>query len=584
MEEELRTETDGQVDENPAQSTETDGEAELWQWLTQLDEEATRERSEQASDDQWDNEQAIYWGKQWDANLPSFKLPIVVNELKTYILTEVSDLTDNPLKVFVSKSRTKGEQDDMTEKAIQAEYVRLNVDLAVMEAALDSSIFRCGFLYCGVKKLPSGESSLDIRALDPRCVFPDPRSTNDDDWRYVLIKEVCDLVQLRDEFPERGVRVKPEDAFSQRREGSSPWWQAWKRSWSASYRGPLDGPSVGGKEQGYITAAAEKKTLFIYDDATEDDIQPKKDEQGNPLIDEQGQPQMIVLKKKKYPNGRMIVAANKVILYDGPYPFTGPFPVIRVIPEPTVHAFWPQESPVSGVKMLAQAGNKMDSMVVENGIRLNNGMIVADTSSGINPGTMANIPGQVLLKRDGTNVDVKYPPAMPADMVGAGQRFRDFMAKVLGFAPSRMGTGNRGNVSAELTETEISQAQGLTRLRARLLHMSVQKLIEQMFHRMAQYYTMPRMIPYVSASSWKPVQWQPIVKPEDYGIHVDPASFILRSKTMLQRLTLALAKMGKVSTRYLLTTLEMPDAENEAQRAEQELMMRAMAKKNDKKK
>jgi len=216
---------------------------------------------------------------------------------------------------------------------------------------------------------------------------------------------------------------------------------------------------------------------------------------------------------------------------------------------------------------------------VENGIRLNNGIVVADTTTGIKPSSWANIPGQVLIKGPG-DFKIYYPQPMPDTMLKMGSFFRELMGKVLG----RDRQARAGNVSGELVETEISEAQGLTRLRARMLHQSVQKLVTQMFYRMAQYYTMPRMIPFVSGSDWKPVPWQPINKPDDYGVHVDPASFTLRSKTLLQRLTLALAKMGKVSTAYTLKTLEMPDAQTESQKADLELAMKAQAKKNERRK
>jgi len=86
-----------------------------------------------------------------------------------------------------------------------------------------------------------------------------------------------------------------------------------------------------------------------------------------------------------------------------------------------------------------------------------------------------------------------------------------------------------GNVSGELVETEISEAQGLTRLRARLLHASVQKLVTQMFYRMAQYYTMPRIIPFGHGGEWTPAPWEPINKPDDYGVHVTPGLVTYRA-------------------------------------------------------
>lgn len=564
------------------------GERETWQWLSRLDEDATKGRESSSDDgdfaDACEDDRAVYWGQQWDVNLPSFKLPIVVNDLKTHILSETSDLTDNPLKIFVTKDPSAGQRDENVEAAMQAEWSRTFADLTVMTASRDSLLHPAGFLYCGIKtNRQTRQKELDIRALDPLCVFPDPDCTSDEDWTYVLVKEVVDLIAIREEFPERGFRVKPDDRMSTKGPGGDTLGGTGKSFGSGNYKGPLNAPGQGTRIHGYLKARCEKLTLYIYDDATEEVPEEKKDEQGNPVMEpnpETGElmPVMKIVTKFKYPNGRMIVGANGVILYDDAYPFKGPFPIIPVWSEPTTHEFWVRTPAVRGVKELARAGNKMDSLVLENAIRLNNGIVVADQTTGIKATNWANIPGQVFVKGPG-EFKIYYPPEMPQTMVGMGDKFRAMLAKVLGRDRQPMA----GNVSGELVETEISEAQGLTRLRARLLHVSVQKLVTQMFYRMAQYYTMPRMIPFVSATEWKPVPWEPINKPEDYGVHVDPASFTLRSKTLLQRLTLALSKMGKVSTEYTLKTLEMPDAKTEAAKADQELAMAAQAKKNARK-
>lgn len=558
------------------------GERETWHWLSRLDDEWTKARTDQieTDSDDLDDDRNIYWGEQWDVNLPSFKLPIVVNTLKTMILSETSDLTDNPLKIFVQKDPSKGDRDQKVETAMQAEWTRTFADLAVMTAARDSLVHPAGFLYCGIKEnRHTHQKELDIRALDLKCVFPDPNASSDDDWGGVLIKEVVSLVSIREEFPERGWRVKPDDGVSKKLPDSAPWWQAWKRWGSGAYKGPLSSVGQPGSLTGYIQANVQKMTLYIYDPDIEEVPEEKTDADGNAMLDAQGQTILTITKKLKYPNGRQIVAANGVILYDDKYSFLGPFPVIPVWSEPTTHEFWVRTPAVRGVKCLAQAGNKMDSLVLENAIRLNNGIVVADQTTGIKASNWANIPAQVFVKGPG-EFKIYYPPPMPDTMVKQGSVFRDLMAQVLGRDRKQQG----GNVSGELVETEISQAQGLTRLRARLLHVAVQKLVTQMFFRMAQYYTMPRQIPYGQGSDWTTAPWEPIVKPSDYSVHVDPASFTLRSKTLLQRLTLALAKMGKVSTEYVLKTLEMPNAKEESQKADQELAMKAQAKKNEKKK
>jgi hypothetical protein len=246
--------------------------------------------------------------------------------------------------------------------------------------------------------------------------------------------------------------------------------------------------------------------------------------------------------------------------------------------QPAVHSYWPAQSLVSEFAEIQSTANKADSMVAENMLRCNASVIFADADSGINPKTYAPIPGLVMLRKPGSRVDVVQATPMPGEMVNQGERLRGYMRGVMGYPLSRTGAGTHGNVAAELAETEISQAMGLTRLRGRLLHKSVQNAAQMVFARMAQFYVVPRHLPYIERGEWKNVKWEPIAKPEDYAVHVDEDSVNVRSKTMMQRLSLALAKMNKVDDETLLKNLDFPDAAAVAKRTQQQLMLMALAK------
>jgi hypothetical protein len=251
--------------------------------------------------------------------------------------------------------------------------------------------------------------------------------------------------------------------------------------------------------------------------------------------------------------------------------------------QPSVHSYWPQQSLVREFSEIQKTANKADSMVAENMLRLNAGMVIADADSGINPKTFGGIPGMVYLTKPGSKVQVVYPNPMPADMVGAGERFRGYIRSTMGYPTSRTGAGTHGNVAAELAETEISQAMGLTRLRGRLMYQSVQKAVAMIFARAAQFYTVQRHMVFPDGGDLKKVTWEPIVEPERYSVHVDESAFQVRSKTMMQRLALGLSKMNKLPTARLLKILEIPDADAIAKELMQELILQAQAKQKQKK-
>lgn len=544
------------------------GEFELYSWLLALYDESDKHKGETAGSDDWDDLTAFFWGDQVPSNLPSFKAPIVVNELQTLLLNEVSDLTDNRLQVYVQKAKESAKRDEDAEKAIQAFWLRNFVNMEVMKASLDAMILPSGFLSCTWNPLKmNGQGEVEVKARDPRTVFPDPDCEDDDDWRYVLFADVLDLVLIRQLYPDQGWRVKPETKYSTK-SGAD---HAAPRSRSGRYRGPLYAPGSSILSMGFSKARAQMLTLFIYDDELEEAFEEAK----NPTT---GELSLQSTTRQKYPNGRCVIGCNGVILFDGPNPYVGRFPVVRVNLVPTTHSFWPQSSPLSNVMEIYRAANRLETQVVENAIRLNNGMLIADANSGLNPETFAGIPGQCVLKRPGTQAQIVYPPPMPADMVQHPERLRGSAKTVLGFPVSRTGAGQRGNISAELNETEISQGQSLSRLRGKLLYSSCQKLVEMIFARMGQFYTTPRHLPYLTGNEWSTVPWNPIPDAKAYSVHVDPASFQVKSQTMLQRLYLTLAKMGKIPDKELLKMLDVPNAEQLGEDLKKQLELQAILK------
>jgi hypothetical protein len=539
------------------------GEAEVVEFIEGLYTDAEQSKHDQCAPDTWGDDLATYWGDQWSGAIPSYKPRIVVNEIKSLLLQELSDLTDSRITIYVQKDRASEERDANVERSIQAFWKRRFCDLTVLSAALDAMIFPLGFLQTvWLPGADQGQGEVGLIARDPSTVFPDGDAVDDDDLRFYILEDVLDIVQIRRDWPETGWRVQPEGNYSIKREDAKA--RPAPRAGS-QYTGPLYAQTMLGGVPGYKKARASVKTCVIDDD---DEI-----EEINSIAGELRQ-----VKRFRYPHRRMIQVANRRVLYDEDCPYHYAPMLTRVALQPSVHSYWPAVSLVNEFGEIQSTANKMDSMVAENGLRLNAGEVFADADSGLSPKTYGGIPGMVYLIKPGSKVVKQYPNAMPADMVGAGERFRGFIRTTLGYPTSRTGAGTRGNVAAELAETEISQAMGLTRLRGRLLYQAVQRSVEMIFARMAQFYTTPRRLPFVEDGLWKTVKWEPLVTPEAYAVHVDENSFQIRSKTMMQRLALALAKMGKMPTGRLLKILEIPDAEAIAKELKDELALIAAAK------
>jgi hypothetical protein len=539
------------------------GESAIVEWVEGLMSDAEQGRRDQCDPDVWGQDRDTYWGDQWSGKIPSYKPRIVVNEIKSLVLQELSDLTDSRIKVYVQKNRENGEQDDLVQKSIETYWTRKFCDMTVLKAALDAMINPLGFIQTGWNpRAEQGQGEITFSSRDPISVYPDPDAEDDDSLAYFLLEDVLDLIQIRRDFPETGWLVPPEGAYSEKLTESHD--RPAPRAGSG-YTGPLYSRASMSGVPGYKKARARMMTCVVDDDELMEEVH---------TID--GRLQARVL--PKYPNRRMIIVANRRVLYNDDCPYHHAPILSRVALQPTVHSYWPQNSIVNEYGEIQSTANKLDSLVAENALRLNMGEVIADADSGINPKTYGGIPGAVYLVKPGSRVQKIYPTAMPPDMIQSGERFRGFIRTNMGYPLSRTGAGTHGNVAAELAETEISQSMGLTRLRGRLLYQSVQKAVEMIFARMAQFYTTPRHLPYIEGGSLKSIRWEPIAKPESYAVHVDEATFQVQSQTMLQRVSLALAKMGKMPNARLLKTLKIPDAEKVAEELTAELKLMAMAR------
>lgn len=561
-------------------------EARLWAFLEQAANEAQRVRR-QAGFDQFDRLMDLYLGRHYPDTLPSYRPPVVINELRTLILQEASDLSDSAFRPYIITDPLRGERDEQAERALRAVWVKQQVDMSLIEATCWAHIIGTGFLRVWWDPNEAGGlGDVVVQSLDPRTVLVDPDATSEQDWSYVIFESVLDLSEIRRLFPQSGWRVQPEEAYSEREPG-------WEQGRYANpnlqpgypYTGPLgEGDALLGHGiPGFRRARARVLDCFVKDDTTETLVQPLRDVNGKPILDENGLEKLEELEVMRYPNGRRIVGCQGVILYDGPNPYPARpnnalnAGLVRVVLEPTLNTFY-------GIGFAQQTGelqlaaDKCESAVVENMIRLNHGIVVAEGNTGVNWNTFAAVPGQIVLINAGSRFEIKYPPPMPQEMVMSGTRLLDLQRRVLGFTDVRQGAGGTGNVSADLTEIEISQSQSGTRLRAKHLHKAVQLLAQLMFSLLAERYTIPRVIPAVEGERIVAVPWRPISNAKAYSVFVDPTAFQVLSRSALRRMSLMLYKMGALDRRAVLEQLGWPHWEEVAARVDRNEQAALMAK------
>jgi hypothetical protein len=546
------------------------GEATLCQWVQGLFADAQQARERDLATRMWDTWEQGYWGLHWPEALPSYKAPIVINELKRLILHELSDLTDLMPTVYVSADPATGKRDQQVEQAMHAYWQRHFVDMTLLGVCTDAAVWPCGFFEVIWNPLAAkGQGDIDVRSRHPSTVFPDPYATDDQDWRYVILCDVMDVHEVKLKWPDQGRRVRPDTSRPAELNATASQMGAGFGARGMQMATPLYPVASPVPTQGQDTRVA-VYSCYVKDSTTE--IVP------GVWKSPDGQQQLRRLVRHKYPHGRLIQATQDVVLYDGANPYRDGFPLVRMVLQPPLHRFWPRSSLVSDLLELQRAADKAESLTLENMLRMQKALVLAEASSGIDPRTFADIPGQIVLHTPGSKIEFVRPPPLPPDLVQAGARYRQEMGKQMGQGGARQGVAQPGNRSAELTETEISQGMGLTRLRGRFLQQATVRVVEKIFTTMADFYTSVRLIPHFQEETWKPLVWQPLLDRDRYAVYVDPNSFTVQSKTMLKRLTMALAKFGKMPTEDLYRILEFPRGQEIAKRQHEEMQLAAQAR------
>lgn len=551
----------------PLDDSQSAREARLWGWLDTMARESAKVRSEEAEYDKFGDMLDLFYGRHWPSTMPSYKPPVVANELRSLILSEASDLADATPRVYITKDPRKGGRDKVAEAAFYATWARNAVDLEYIYASVWALTVGTGFMQARWNPdLAGGLGDVEVFHRDPRTILPDPDCVDDKRWAFVGVEEYLDLAEVWRLFPVSGRDVNPEE--EKLVTGGGPSTVSLETSRSGYYVGPL----YEGMGTYLATPAGYKKNrvrvldFLVKDPAVQEISSDKMNPDGTTARDENGRAILEVKVTAKYPRGRRIVGANGKILFDGPNPNPGgDFGLVRVILEPALSRFWSQGF-THQTGQLQLSANKLLSSIVENAIRLNNGVIVATGNTGLDWESFAGIPAQILRINPGSQLDIKYPNPMPPDMVQAPWRMLDLQRRILGFSDARTGVPGRGNVSSDLTETEIAQSQSITRLRARLMYDSIKRLAEMIFARMAYGYTTTRVIPSVSENQFDQIEWEPLEHPQNYSLYVDPASFTVMSRTMLRRLSTLLFKLKAIDRKALLETIGWPDAMETATR------------------
>lgn len=539
--------------------------------LDELERISQTERDKHLGRDYFNDIKQFYNLEDSDANVPSFRPQVKIPQLQTLVLNEAVDITDSSPKIYIVKN---DDRDEEREKFFQANWRQGCYNNRLLEAFVWAMLSNLGYLQVGFN--PSarrGVGSTWVEMRDPSSVYPDPFCKSDSDWAWLQWEDWMYIDEVHRLWPDRGRYVRPHMHLSD----SDPW---------GSTEGNLEFPEASPLSQQGTQARkifrdnrVRVRHTFLFDNTRE-----KVENYAGSAAESK----LLVHPRfqYKYPDGRWITDCEDVVLADGnnwcpqlPDDERGTFPLVRVAAMPTITNFW-GPPPIKLSRPLQNLSERLYTQLFENIVRTNNGVIVLRSNSGLDPQAIGWLPGEVLMINPGSEPpQVISPQPLPQHMITVPASLLALQKELQGYTQARQGNPGAGNISVDLFDATMYASQAMTRLRARMLAESIQRLAQMVFYVQGRYSQITDKR-FLGLEQNRPTfaSWNPIQTMDDYDAYLDEGSLRVLSGTALKSVISALGQAGLVPTGTMLENLDIPDAQKMADERNRELELQALGK------
>jgi len=436
----------------------TDQEKSVWNFVEKRYEESKSGRP----DADWVKWMKLYNFDHWEGGRPSYKASLVTNFCFSNVETIVPIMTDQPPRVYIlPQSDDDIEYAETMGKVLDYVWTSVcDLDYLLPNVLRTALILGTSFVKVNWCKEKGPKGDIEVIPLKPESVYVDPNARDLENAAFVIIAEIKTLEEIKELYPEEGHRVQPDKNLSGERDCALVL-ECW------------------------------------FKDRTVEDYKEK--------IELSGEDVEVFAKQKKYPNGRVIVAANRVVLKDSSNPYKdGKFPIVRFIDYPKTHSVW-GTGEIEIIESLQLEHNKRKSQVVDIMNLTANPIWVVDHQSGVDIDNLTNRPGLVVEKNRGTEVRRDAPPPLPSYVFQSIEHTEGNMDAISGVHDVTQGRRPTG-VTAASSILELQEAaQTRIRLKVRYFEASLRELSKMLISRVQQFYNDDRLIRLVSR------EYQPII-------------------------------------------------------------------------
>lgn len=416
----------------------------------------------------WDDCYKAYKGDLFRKALPDYKAQVIDNMIFSTVETIIPILfSHNPQFIVLPQIPEMFDRAQMVQNLLDFEFERAKVFPTLLQGIKTGVITGTSpFAVIWDSNASNGLGEVKLIPISPFNFFVDPMATSIDDAEYVIYATYKPVGQVIKQFPEK------------------------KELLLKTTTQPQDEYLLYGKEADLMNI----KDVVLYIECYMRDYTIESE-----IIEEEGQKYQIT--KRKYPNGRRIIVAGDVLLYDGENPYKDgrfPFVVWKCYENP--NSFWG----IGEVEQIIEPQRyrtEILNCIIENARTTANAVWILDKNCGIDHNTITGRPGLVIRKNPGTEVRRESPQPLPAYVQNLPVLFAQDIENISGVYDVTRGEKPLGVTAAAAITALQEQAQGRIRLKVQLLEQALSEIGSLWLSRVQQFWETKRYITFIDKAT-----------------------------------------------------------------------------------
>lgn len=491
---------------------------------------------------------------------PRYRPAVRIPELQMMMLREANDLSEFQPQAYIY-SHKSNERLAPLEKAFKSQWNAMQVPYHLLFAFVMSQFCGTGFLQVGIDpQANNGRGRLWTKSRDPRTVHMDPNTDYTLNWSYVLLEDFEHLDEIKRRFPERA-RLLPKYPRNTSRDLRSTESQQ-------GFRLP-DGPFQAMPAWDNVSTQTGMTSRIRYTFCRD---------YSRELIGEMpADPKTPAKYRWQYPNHRVLVDCEGVVLADGPNPFPQRrFNLVPIWATPPLFGPWAVPPPRYSENLQALA-ERIYGQSFENLYRLNNGIWFIPDTAEIDQAEFGGIAGEKQTYKGDKPPQLVTPPSFPASAIEFPEKLLQKQRDLHGFTQARQGNPGDGNLSPELFDAAVLRGQGMTQLRGRLASASVMELAKSVVYSIIEFLPDQKMA-VKDNGKFEVVDYKrPGETIDDMTTLIDDGDFHIKAQAAVARIAEGLMQKGALPIAEGLNILGYPNAEEIGKRIQEQQALAAVA-------